>query len=413
MTCAARTTQTVRRRVLVALGGCFVPALAQLQERATCPSTPTDPSLLPRPNGRVLRVSPSDPLLSLAATARAARDGDTIEVESGTYAGDVAAWPQSDLTIRGIGQRPVLVADGKSAEGKGIFVLKGTRVRVENLEFRGARVRDRNGAGIRLERGPLSVASCAFFDNENGILTGNDPTMSIAIESSAFVDNGDGRGYAHNVYAGSIGSLLVEGCWFGRSRVGHLLKSRASVNVVRYCRLTGEDSTSSYEIDLPSGGKATILGNLIQQGPASENQTMISYGAEGYKWPDNQLTLAFNTLVNDRSRGGVYVRVSPGASRTVMRNNLLVGSGTMQFDAPHESSGNREASRREFADPAGFDYRLRPGSPLVGQAGFRGGIDRDIPIPLREYVHEATSCPIEGASALTPLSPGAFQRLAR
>ena len=137
------------------------------------PAARQDPVLVPQPTGRVLRVTPGRAALSLAATARAARDGDTIEVEPGDYIGDVSAWPQSDLTIRGIGARPRLIADGKSAEGKGIMVIKGKRVRIENLEFRGARVRDRNGAGIRLENGPLTVSSCVFADNENGILAGN------------------------------------------------------------------------------------------------------------------------------------------------------------------------------------------------------------------------------------------------
>jgi hypothetical protein len=156
-----------------------------------------------------------------------------------------------------------------------------------------------------------------------------------------------------------------------------------------------------------------LLGNLIQQGPSSENQTLVSYGAEGYKWPENTLTLAFNTLVNDRTKGGIFVRVAKGAGRVVMLNNLMVGAGSIMIDAPIESRGNREAGRRDFADPGVFDYRLRAGSPLVGQAGFRGGIGSDIPMPLREYVHEASSCPIEGITSLTPLSPGAFQRLAR
>ena len=413
MTRVARAPQLVRRRLVAALGSAFVPALLPNRGWAACPAATRDAALLPSTSGRILRVRPNDPLMSLAATARAARDGDTIEVEPGNYSGDVATWPQSDLTIRGIGSRPVLNADGKSAEGKAIFVLKGQRVHIENLEFRGARVRDRNGAGIRLENGPLSVSACTFVDNENGILTGNDPKVALAIDTSSFIDNGDGQGYAHNIYVGSVASLIVEGCWFGRSRVGHLLKSRAESNVIRYCRLTGEDSSSSYEVDLPSGGRATLLGNLIQQGPASENQTIVSFGAEGYKWPENTLTLAFNTLVNDRSKGGVFVRVSKGAGRVVMLNNLLVGAGSMMIDAPLESRGNREAVRRDFADPGTFDYRLRAASPLVGQAGFRGGIGGDIPVPLREYVHEASSCPIEGFTPLTPLSPGAFQRLAR
>jgi hypothetical protein len=361
----------------------------------------------------VLRVAPGDPLLSLAATARAARDGDTIEVEPGDYVGDVAAWPQSDLTIRGVGSRPRLIAEGKSAEGKAIFVVKGQRVRIENLEFRGTRVRDRNGAGIRLEGSPLTVSDCIFADNENGILAGNIPTMSIAIDSTIFDGNGNEEGSAHNLYVGTVDSLSVEGCWFARSRVGHLLKSRARVNTVQYCRLTGEDGTSSYELEFANGGQAVVVGNVIQQGPASENQTIVSYGAEGYRWPDNKLVMAFNTVVNDRAKGGVRLRVSKGAEHVTLAHNLWLGAGTLSIDAPLDSRGNREAARGDFADPAKFDFRLRAGSPLVGQAGFRGGNNGDFVLPLREYVHEASSCPLEGLTSLTPLSPGAFQRLAR
>ncbi len=233
----------------------------------------------------MLRITNNDPRLSFAATARAARDGDTIEIEPGDYLGDVSSWPQSDLTIRGIGQRPRLIADGRDAEGKGIMVVKGKRVRIENLEFRGARVRDRNGAGIRVENGPFTVSECAFTDNENGILAGNLDTVEISIEDSTFEGNGHPDGSAHNLYVGTVARLDVTGCLFARSRIGHLLKSRARTNAIRYSRLSGEDGTSSYELEFPAGGDALVLGNLIQQGPSSENSTIISYGAEGYRWP--------------------------------------------------------------------------------------------------------------------------------
>lgn len=399
--------------MIVAMGSASVLAASPAGLLARCRPADPESTLLPQASGRVMRISPGDPLLSFAATARAARDGDTIEVESGDYPGDVAAWPQSDLTIRGVGGRPRLLAEGKSAEGKAIMVIKGQRVRIENLEFRDARVRDRNGAGIRLESGPLTVSGCIFADNENGILAGNVPTMEIAIADSAFTGNGNSEGSAHNLYVGTVARLHVEGCWFARSRVGHLLKSRARVNTVQYCRLTGEDGTSSYELEFPNGGKAIVLGNLVQQGPASENHTIISYGAEGYRWPENTLGVAFNTIVNDRAAGSVRVRVAAGAERVVLNNNLWVGAGTLGIDAPLVTRGNHEAARKDFADADNFDYRLRASSRLVGQAGFRGASDSNAIVPLREYVHEATSCPLEGMTALTPLSPGAFQRLAR
>ena len=403
---------TSRRALLVAAGGGLVGSLWASAAFASCASEGVDSLLLPQPSGRILRVSPGQPLLSLSATSRAARDGDTIEVEPGDYRGDVSVWPQSDLTIRGTGAQPWLIADGKDAEGKGIMVLRGKRVRVENLGFRGARVRDRNGAGIRVENGPLTIAGCAFIDNENGILAGNLKTLEIVLENSIFEGNGHSNGSAHNVYVGTIARLDAVGCLFARSHIGHLLKSRAELNTIRYCRLTGEDGTSSYELEFPNGGRATVLGNLIQQGPRSENSTIVSYGAERYRWPDNALYLAYNTVVNDRAAGSTFVRVAKGAQQVVLVNNIFVGAGNLAIDGPVDSRGNIEATKREFADAAKLDYRLRQQSNLVGRAGFRG-TSSDVLTPTREYVHPASSCPLEGLTSLTPLSPGAFQRVAR
>jgi hypothetical protein len=306
-----------------------------------------------------------------------------------------------------------LIADGKSAEGKAIMVTRGKRVHIANIEFREARVRDKNGAGIRVENGPLTVSRCLFADNENGILAGSLDSLEIAIDSSTFERNGHPSGSAHNLYVGAIARLDVEGCLFARSRVGHLLKSRARVNNIRYSRLTCEEGNSSYELELPNGGQAVVVGNLIQQGAASENSTLISFGAEGYRWPTNTLLMSFNTIVNDRPNGGVFVRVAKGADKVTMTHCLLVGPGSINIDSPLESHGNFEAARREFADPGKFDYRLRTKSNLVGRAGFRGTSMVAAEVPMREYVHEATSCALEEMSALTPLSPGAFQRLAR
>jgi hypothetical protein len=347
---------------------------------------------------------------TIAAAAAAARSGDTVEILPGRYLGEVSVWHQDDLMIRGVGERPVLFADGRSAEGKGIFVVRGRRVSISNLEFRGARVRDRNGAGIRIERGPIKIAGCHFEDNENGILAGNDQTTEIEILDSSFVDNGAGDGSSHNLYVGTVGRLVVTGCYFARARVGHLLKSRAQESTVSYCRLTGEDGTGSYELEFPSGGHVTALGNLIQQGPRSENATMVSYGAEGYRWAHNRFILAFNTIVNERARGGVFITAKPGAEQVDILNNLMVGPGSLAVDVPSTKRGNLYPKPEAFVNARKLDFRLRAASQLVGQAGPWGSIDG--PRPAREYEHPATSCELMRPSSLTPLSPGAFQRLA-
>ncbi|HXE39412.1 MAG TPA: hypothetical protein VN639_13150, partial [Azonexus sp.] len=83
-------------------------------------------------------VGAGERISSISEAARLARDGEVIEIRPGTYRGQPAIWNQNNLIIRGAaGERPVMLADGKSAEDKGIWVVRGGRVRIENIEFRG------------------------------------------------------------------------------------------------------------------------------------------------------------------------------------------------------------------------------------------------------------------------------------
>ena len=82
-----------------------------------------------------LRVGPQEKITRIADAAQLARDGDTVEIQPGEYRGDVAVWEQKQLTIRGIGPRPVLIADGKNAEGKAIWVIRNGDIRIENSRF--------------------------------------------------------------------------------------------------------------------------------------------------------------------------------------------------------------------------------------------------------------------------------------
>ena len=154
----------------VALG--MPPASTSSQQVSSSEKLPT--------TAQVIHVGATREIRTLRKAAQIARDGDTIEVDAGDYSGDTAVWTQKDLIIRGMGQRPRLVADGQAAEGKGIFVIKGGNITLENLGFFNARVADRNGAGVRLDRGRLTVIKCVFEGNENGILTSNDQEYRTA-----------------------------------------------------------------------------------------------------------------------------------------------------------------------------------------------------------------------------------------
>jgi len=272
-----------------------------------------------------LRVGPLRTIKSIAACASVARDGAIIDVDAGDYVADVAVWLQSDITIRAVGGRVRLLAKGAAAEGKGIWVIRGGRVWVDGFDFDGAKVASKNGAGIRFEKGHLSVRNCTFANNENGILTSNHPDAVLTVDNCEFGYNGHGDGQSHNLYAGSIARLTVTDSYFHHARIGHLLKSRAALTHVINCRLIdGAEGTASYELEFPNGGMAFVVGNTIAQSTLTQNQHLISFGAEGYKWPRNSLYLANNTLKNPLPFG-VFLRVAPGADAVHDIDNVRVG----------------------------------------------------------------------------------------
>ena len=161
--------------------------------------------------------------------AKAAKDGDTIAIAAGTYKGDVCAWRADNLKIRGAGMdKTVLDADGKICMGKGLWVVCGTNTTVEGISFRGAKCEDKNGAGIRLDgNGDLTVKSCSFEENENGILTGALDRSVVTVEKCRFRANGAGNGYSHNLYIGAVKKLVFKASRSDHAVKGHNLKSRA------------------------------------------------------------------------------------------------------------------------------------------------------------------------------------------
>jgi hypothetical protein len=358
-----------------------------------------------RSGAQRIQVGPRHKVKTLRDAARSARDGATVEVDAGDYVGDTAVWTQNDLTIRAVGGRVRLIADGAAAEGKGIWVVRGSGLSVEGFDFSGAAVRSRNGAGIRLDSGSLRVRDCSFTGNEMGLLTGNDPDTVLEIENSEFAHNRRPDGHNHNLYVGAIARLSVTGSYFHHAHIGHLLKSRAAVNQIRYNRLTDEsDGSASYELEFPNGGVAYVIGNIIQQSARSENVHMISFGAEGYRWPTNQLYLVNNTLIDDLPANGVFLRIVPGATALVV-NNLLVGSARWAVDSFADVRDNFSVDRGDLVDVASGDWRLKPNSPAWGKAVAPAAANSVALQPSRAYRHPRTTVPLDAPARL----PGAIQ----
>lgn len=331
---------------------------------------------------RVLHVGPDRELTTIAEAASAARDGDVVEIDSGTYRGGIALWPQNDIVVRGVGERPIITADGLSIRQRDVWLFTGDDVVVENVDISGARSPWENGAGIRHTGSGLTLRHVFLHDNENGVLTSNryPDTGQILIEYSEFSNNGDNKGLAHNIYIGRSKRFELRYSYSHETKAGHLVKSRAQENLITYNRLTDEeDGQSSYIIDIPEGGIATIVGNVIEQGPATLNHGMISFAGESASHLDNTLSVVNNSIYN-RDFDGVVVRNNKDLA-VVMANNLLGGAPVVTTDSIAELINNLTRPEHGMADPRNYDYSLIAAAP-----GVDTGIDFDIK-PTREYVH--------------------------
>ncbi len=261
---------------------------------------------------QVLQVGPGRPLSRPSEAARVARDGALVEIDAGDYEGDVAVWRQHNLVLRGVGTRPRLRADGKAAEGKAIWVIKGNRVTVENLVFSGARVRSHNGAGIRAEGVGLTIRNCRFHHNEMGLLSSNNPDGVVLIEDSEFDHNTTdterhGR-LGHNIYIGRIRHFTLRNSHVHGASIGHQVKTRARKNEIYDNRILDGDGAASYLLDLAEGGHAQVIGNRFQQSARAENRTAIAFAPEARDRSSGHSLRVVGNRFENQGESGTFVR---------------------------------------------------------------------------------------------------------
>jgi hypothetical protein len=357
-------------------------------------------------------VGPKAPALTLREALAQAKDGDTIALLEGEYNAMVGVVTQRQLTIRGIGKRPLLRAGGQIAEGKAMLVVRDGDVTVENLEFRGARAPDGNGAGIRFEKGKLRVVGCAFYDNENGILTGNVSDAELEIIDSMFGEAPRVNGsLPHLLYAGRIGKLSVSGSRFHEGFEGHLIKSRARVSRITYNMIfDGPGGAASYQIDLPNAGVAHIIGNVIGQNADAQNRTVVAYGSEGKAWPESALYMAHNTLLSPSLMPAVYLRIFddrlPATTPVFAINNLTAGVGVFGLFNKGVFEGNEHTLGRWLRGPTVLDFALPNGSRLRNKGVDPTRVGGQDLSPKAEFMMPIGTRPIQPPAAW---SAGAFQ----
>jgi hypothetical protein len=260
----------------------------------------------------------------------------TIRFASFRFA-DCATQTGGDIAyVAAVPGEPVL--EGVACEDKAALVLRGRSARIEGLVFANIHVADKNGAGVRLEMGDLSVSQSWFRDSEEGILAGDNPAGTITIDKSTFTRLGTcegGGGCAHSIYVGHYGTLNVSRSRFEAGRGGHYLKSRsARVNVTDSSFDDSAGRGTNYMIDLPAGSTGRITGNWFVQGKDKENHSaFIAVAAEAHENSADGLAIAGNDarFAPGVQWPSVFV-IDWSGDRLAIGENAL-GEGVRRFEA--------------------------------------------------------------------------------
>ena len=381
-------------------------------------SPPAAAASAPAAGPRVWLVGPAGAALTLPEVLRQAADGDVIELMPGTYT-ERLTLVNRRLTIRGLrGGEPARIdGEGKPADARALWTIQGGEVLLEDLEFRGARSTEGAGAALRLDGGRLTLRRCRLFDNEHGLVALNQPDARLVIEGGVFgLAPKVVGGLHHLLTVGRIALLEVRGVRFQQGFEGHLIKTRARENLIAYNFIhDGTRGGASLEIDIPLGGIATVVGNVIGQGADTQNPVVLSYGSEGSAWDVNRLHVAHNTFINHGWTPAWFLRVHrdklPPGTELVAVNNLLVGGGLFEWTNQGRFEGNHHATRGALADIETYAFELPPSSRLRGAAADLPGLGLAALVPDAEF-HWA-----DGRRPLDPppprrssWAPGAFQK---
>jgi Ca2+-binding RTX toxin-like protein len=248
-----------------------------------------------------LTVGQGQQYSTISSAIAASHDGDVVQVQAGTYTNDFATI-NTKITLQGVGGMVHMVATTPIPNDKGILVTT-TDVTIDPFEFSGATGPSGNDAGIRYQAGALTLTNDYFHDNQNGLLSNPSTTGTITIQNSEFAHNGAGDGYTHNLYVSDIAKLVISNSYFHDAVVGHEIKSRAEDTEITNTRVFDNAGTASYSIDAPNGGRLVLTGDTIEQGPNSQNPTIIAFGEEGGLHANSSITMTGNTVLNDLGKG--------------------------------------------------------------------------------------------------------------
>jgi parallel beta-helix repeat protein len=309
------------------------PAVAGVDGTATKPATdlPTlriynSGSVVLAYAGKTLKVGASQPFQTVQSAVDAAADGDTVLVEAGTYAEQVAL--TKSVKLVGAGASTVIQAPASMTDaygfGKNVVTVNGSGVSAEISDLTVA------GPGA----GTCNSINTGIFVGGAANATVHDATISN-VSDTPLSGCQNGIGIQVGIAGGTTGTATIaDNAISGYQKNGIAVKGAGSDATITGNVITGAGGSSVIAqngIVIVSGSTATITGNTVtgnQYTGANESVGVLLFGA-------GAVTVSENTLTGNDV--GFYTDSASDSaiSRNRLDGNVIAGSendGTATLD---------------------------------------------------------------------------------
>jgi hypothetical protein len=254
--------------------------------------------------------------------------GDELFIGEGIYETPITI-EQDDITITGVGH---VVFEKGAADNKGFIVSKGDNLTVNNIECRYIRVRDGNGACVRLEGSNLTLNHVYFHQSQQGVLETSRSEGLVTINDSRFERLGF-NGKAHGIYTNKASVAVKQSLFVAIKQQGHAMKVKGPKLTINQSIVVSLSADDSRLLDMPNGGELHIKRSLLAQGPKSVNGQVIGYGLEGMTKQKNSINLSENVMYLERL-GANYMLTTPKdiqLGSLIQKNNIIIGNDNSSY----------------------------------------------------------------------------------
>ncbi|MDH7592757.1 MAG: NosD domain-containing protein [Methanomicrobiales archaeon] len=255
----------------------------------------------------ILTVSPGR---SIQRAINNATDGDTIEVNSGTYFENLVL--NRSVTLRGIGN-PII--DGRLRIGQNTILVTANGALIE-----GFRVRNATEAGVNVSADDVVIRGCEAVENYRfGIVVHRAKNTTISNTSCDLNAYPGYGGYGRGVYLRGANSTTIEGLNATRNNVSGVHIDGSSGTLLRWGTIIRSGTCG---VDVQRSSDTRIVGLLVQSTGEREG-----YGIRARD--SGNITIESCTL-NDTFWAGAHLENVSGASlqgNTISQTRFHLGYG--------------------------------------------------------------------------------------